>query len=103
MTNQSTGAWIPSDTLAARIVLVRRELGISQREAATRCGLTYGEWQSMEDGRAARDLPAKVARISLALDVDRDWLMWGGPLVAQEPTESDAPRRSTTRRYVSAA
>ena len=103
MTNHMTGAWIPGDTLAARVVLVRRELGISQREAATQSGLTYGEWQSMEDGRSPRDLPAKIARIALAFDVDRDWLMWGGPLAPPAEPGGNAPLRSTTRRYVRAA
>ncbi len=102
MSNHSAGAWIPGDTLAARVVLVRRELGISQREAASTSGLTYGEWQSIEDGRSARDLPSKVARICLAFGVDRDWLMWGGPLAVKAPS-GHAPSASSSREYVSAA
>ena len=73
-------AWTPRDTLAHRLILVRHELGISQREAAVRCGIPYGSWQSMEDGRDARGLIDKVAKISAALGVDRDWLTWGGVL-----------------------
>lgn len=80
MSTQPTERWIPRDTLAVRVLLVRTALGLSQREAAARSGLTFGSWQSMEDGRSPRDLPAKVARISVAFGVDRDWLMWGGPL-----------------------
>ncbi len=72
--------WIPADTLGTRLVLVRRQLGLTQRAAADKCGLTFGEWQSIEDGRAARGLDVKIARISLALGVDRAWLAWGGPL-----------------------
>jgi transcriptional regulator with XRE-family HTH domain len=72
--------WIPDDTLAARLVLVRRQLGLTQRAAAERCDLTFGEWQSMEDGRQARGLNSKISKISLSLGVSRDWLMWGGPL-----------------------
>lgn len=74
-------SWVPRDTLAARLILVRRELGLSQREAAERCGITFGSWQGMEDGhRQVRGLDDKVARISETLGVSRDWLMWGGPL-----------------------
>lgn len=75
---------IPVDTLAARLVLVRRQLGLTQREAAERCGLTFGEWQSMEDGRQARGLNSKIQRIALGLRVNRNWLMWGGPLTPPE-------------------
>lgn len=80
MTAQPIHGWVPDDptrTIASRLVLVRRQLGISQREAAARTGLGYGDWQSLEDGRAARNLDVKVKAICLALGVDRDWLMWG--------------------------
>ncbi|HEY5985163.1 MAG TPA: helix-turn-helix transcriptional regulator, partial [Streptosporangiaceae bacterium] len=80
-TMETRGAWIPADTLAARLVLVRRELKLSQREAAERCGITFGSWQGMEDGeRQVRGLNDKVAAISEALGVDKNWLMWGGAL-----------------------
>ena len=80
MTTETAQSWVPEDNLANRLVLVRRALKMTQREAADAAGLTFGEWQSLEDGRAARGLDVKVARISAALRVDRDWLMWGGPL-----------------------
>jgi transcriptional regulator with XRE-family HTH domain len=80
MSTQTDHGWVPEDTLANRLVLVRRSLGMTQRVAAEKCGLTFGEWQSLEEGRAARGLDVKVARISSALGVDRDWLIWGGPL-----------------------
>lgn len=70
--------WRPEDTLASRLLLVRHELHISQREAAERTGLTFGEWQSMENGAAARGLDRKVSAIASGLGVDRNWLMWGG-------------------------
>ena len=72
----------PTDTLASRLVLARRHLGLSQRTAAARCGLTFGEWQSLEDGRQARGLDHKVAAISHGLGVDRDWLLWGSAAAA---------------------
>lgn len=80
MSAQQDHGWVPEDTLANRLVLVRRSLGMTQRAAAEKCGLTFGEWQSLEEGRQARGLDVKVARISRALGVNRDWLIWGGPL-----------------------
>lgn len=71
---------IPEDTLPLRVWIARRERKLSQREAAARCGLTFGEWQSIEDGRAAGNLDLKVAKIANGLHYDREWLMWGGPL-----------------------
>lgn len=51
------------------------------------CGITFGEWQGMESGRATRRLDMKVRQIATALayGVDRDWLMWGGPLNDETP------------------
>ncbi|SID46392.1 Uncharacterised protein [Mycobacteroides abscessus subsp. abscessus] len=92
MTEAHVG-WVPSDSLANRLVLVRQERKLSQRAAADQCGLTFGEWQSMELGRAARRVNVKVRQIAMALGVDRDWLMWGGPLAPEDdadPTGSAA-------------
>jgi hypothetical protein len=72
--------WRPADTLAMRLLVMRHDLKISQREAALRSGLSFGEWQSMENGAAARGIDRKVAAIAAAFGVDRDWLMWGGAL-----------------------
>jgi transcriptional regulator with XRE-family HTH domain len=78
------------DTLGTRLMLVRRELGISQAEAARRCNLTARVWQNMEDGRATRHELENIKRIALAFQVDRDWLMFGGPLEEEAP-EGDDP------------
>jgi hypothetical protein len=93
MTAETSHGWVPEDTLAHRLVLVRRHLGITQRVAAERCGLTFGEWQGIEDGRAVRSLDVKVSAISAALGVDRDWLIWGGPLAAAQVPARDLPHR----------
>ncbi|ORL11673.1 hypothetical protein [Prescottella equi] len=39
----------------------------------------FQQIQSIEDDTTRR-LDVKVKKISLAFGVDRDWLMWGGPL-----------------------
>ena len=74
----------PTDTLAARLILLRHELGWTQREATHETGVPYGVWQGMESGRETRGLDRHVAAIVKASGYDRDWLMWGGPLVTPE-------------------
>lgn len=84
--------WIPEpdDTIAYRVQWARQIAGLNQRDAAEKCGLTIGEWQSIEDGRAARDMPRKLRQISRGLavngvPVDINWLLWGE--VPDDPEE----------------
>jgi transcriptional regulator with XRE-family HTH domain len=73
---------IPSDTFAARLLLARHHAGrLSQREAAEKCGLNYASWSNWEEGRRPRDLLDVVQQIAEALDIDRTWLLFGGPLL----------------------
>lgn len=87
--DKNRSGWVPTDTLANRLRLMRHQLHLSQRKAAEISGVTFGEWQSMEDGRDARGVPQKVQAISAALGVDRDWLLWGGPLDQGEDDDPD--------------
>jgi hypothetical protein len=76
---------IPADTFAARLRLARMFAGdVSIREAAPRCGLNYGSWTGWERGALPRDLLAVVEAVSEGLDIDRDWLLFGGPLAEAE-------------------
>lgn len=70
----------PRETVGQRVKLMREESGLSQRAAALRCGLTFGEWQGLEGGADVRGLDRKVDKIAEHLKYDRDWIMWGGPL-----------------------
>jgi transcriptional regulator with XRE-family HTH domain len=85
MSTQAVGAWVPSDTFANRLVLVRRELGLSVKEAAVRAGIHYATWSTWENGRKPADMVAVVDAISAQLGVDRTWLMWGGRSEAPHP------------------
>lgn len=85
MTAQPTGAWIPANTFASRLVLVRRELGLTVKDAATRCDLHYATWSTWENGRKPGDMAAVVSAISKGLGVDRTWLMWGQTENAPQP------------------
>src|ERR1035437_2456148 len=70
----------PADTLGARLELLRRELGWSQRKAAEVTGVPFGTWQGMELGRKTMMLDQHISAIADTMGYDRDWLMWGGPL-----------------------
>lgn len=90
-----------TDTLAHRLLLIRVELGWSQRAAAEACGLTFGEWQSMEMGRRARGLDEKIRMIADVTGYDPVWIMWGGPLDQPQPTTlgASADRKPATPQY----
>lgn len=94
----ATEGRVPADTLAHRLVLIRLEMGWSQREAASSCGITYGEWQSMENSHRARGLDDKVRRIAEATGYSPVWIMWGGPLGNTSDREAAVPERENLRR-----
>jgi transcriptional regulator with XRE-family HTH domain len=72
---------IPADTLSNRLMLARAMAGhLSIREAAEMCGLGRGAWTNWERGARPSDILEIVPIIAEKLDVDEQWLMWGGPL-----------------------
>lgn len=90
MSTQTSEPAIPRDSLALRVMIARHERSLSQRAAALRCGLTFGEWQGLEGGaEEPRGLNQKIAKIAAGLGYDRNWLMWGGPLIAEPQPDGD--------------
>lgn len=82
---RTESAAIPADTFAHRLMLARAHAGhISIREAADRCGLGRGAWTNWERGARAVDIIEVASVISEQLGVDRDWLLFGGPLATPE-------------------
>jgi transcriptional regulator with XRE-family HTH domain len=77
---QIESGWRPIDSFAIRLLLVRRALGLTQEEAAEKCGLDNGSWSNWENGKNPRNMAEAVHKIVRALGVDRDWLIWGGDL-----------------------
>lgn len=75
-----TATWIPTDTFGARLLLLRKQKGLTVEQAAKVCGLATPTWTTWENGAHPRDFIRAVSRISEHLGVDRDWLTWGGPL-----------------------
>lgn len=86
----------PVDTLPLRLLAIRHELGLSQREASARCGVPYGVWQGMESGRSTRDRDMWLTKVAAATGYEREWLVWGGTLV--EPTTPDGGGNVVTLR-----
>ncbi len=70
-------SWVPGDSFSLRLLILRHELGLTQREAAKRCGLDDGSWSNWENGSHPRDMAKVVRQIHDATDVDMPWLMWG--------------------------
>jgi hypothetical protein len=91
-------AAIPEDTYAHRLMLARSHAGhLSIREAAVRCGINYASWAGWERGANSRTLVDDATVIAERLNVDRDWLLFGGPLTPSRRVKrvSDGyPRRS---------
>lgn len=91
---------IPADTWSVRLAISRMHAGhLTIREAAERCGLNYASWSNWEQGSKPRDLLGVVHSISEGLDVDHDWLLFGGPLTGPRgvPTRRSS---SPTREYL---
>lgn len=81
MTTETTPrGWVPSDTFAARLVLARHQRRLTQQEAADVCGVSRATWALWEGGAFPRNMPQVISKIAAGMGVDRDWLMWGGPL-----------------------
>lgn len=90
---------IPADTLAHRLMLARAMAGhLSIREAADLCGYGRGAWTNWERGARPLDVLDVVRVVAERLDVDEEWLLFGGPLAG---ARTSRPRvRGITRPYL---
>lgn len=85
---------IPVDTFSVRLVLARIHAGdLTLRDAAERCGLSFASWSNWERGMKPRDLLEVAQAVSEGLGIDRDWLLFGGPLTP-EKRHRDVRRRN---------
>lgn len=74
-------ASIPEDSYAHRLMLARAHAGhLSIRAAAEKCGLNHASWANWERGMRSRTMVEDAEAIADGLNVDRDWLLHGGPL-----------------------
>lgn len=88
---------IPADTLPNRLMLARKLAGLSIREAADLCELGRGAWTKWENGARPLDLLEITGVIAEKLDVDVDWLRFGGALAGPR----GIPTARLTRRSMS--
>jgi transcriptional regulator with XRE-family HTH domain len=104
----------PEMNFAARLLLARKLAGLTVREAAMRSGMHYATWSTWERGALPSHMQLVVAKIAGALNCDRDWLMWGGPLTSPpspgEPVHTaentalePSVQNPVTRQYLRAA
>ena len=76
---------IPADSFAARLMLARMHAGhLSIRDAAEKCALGRGAWTNWEKGALPGDIIGVATVIAEKLDIDRDWLLFGGSLSQEE-------------------
>lgn len=87
----TTMGWVPQDDFAARLLLARKQAGLTVREAAVRCGVHYATWSTWERGSTPANMAEAVDQISRGIGCDRAWLAWGGQLAPAVP----GSRRST--------
>lgn len=76
----SAEAWIPTDTFGTRLFIIRKEKRLTVEAIAKLCGIAHPTWTTWENGAKPRDIVTAIEKISAALGVDKQWLMWGGPL-----------------------
>lgn len=72
---------VPVDSFSNRLVLARRLAGVTIEQAADAAGLSKSSWANWENGRRPQDALEVCRAIAETLDVDFDWLIFGGPLL----------------------
>jgi hypothetical protein len=78
------GDWRPADTFADRLSRVRRHMGWNAAEASTECGFGRQNWRKWEvEGTRPSDMAQVVEKIHTRTGVDRNWLMWGDSVSAE--------------------
>jgi transcriptional regulator with XRE-family HTH domain len=82
---------IPRDSFAARLVLIRHELGQHERgkilpidDVARRCEIAPATWSTWERGTNPQNMGAVAMKIASKTGYSREWLAFGGfPLPAK--------------------
>lgn len=88
----------PADTFANRLLLTRALAGHLSINAATELtGLNREAWRDWERGRRPRDILDVCRRIADTLDIDHDWLLFGGPLAGPKGVSTKRTGEATLR------
>ena len=91
--------WIPSTSdFAARLVLVRHQMGWNLKEAALACGVKAQSWREWElENRKPRDYEGVCRQISDRSGCDFVWLMTG---VGRSTPPDDGGTRTSANKSV---
>jgi transcriptional regulator with XRE-family HTH domain len=81
---------VPHDTFAARLVLLRHDLGLTQQQAAELTGVGRAAWNTWENGRIPQRQAEIAKKIADKTGYDLRWLLYGG-VVSDTPTDDDHP------------
>jgi transcriptional regulator with XRE-family HTH domain len=89
-----------TQTIGQRVLLRRRDLGLSQKALAARCGFPYQVISGLERGRQSI-YAERLGLLADALDVSADWLLGRTndpePIVSSPttpPTKHQRPRKA---------
>ena len=73
--------WTPELSFAARLAIVRHQMGWNIKEAALACGFRPQSWRGWElEGRLPHDIRNIIDTIAERTGVDPDWLFRAGPM-----------------------
>ena len=85
-----------TQTIGQRVLLRRRDLGLSQKALAARCGFPYQVISGLERGRQSI-YAERLGLLADALQVSADWLL-GRTDNPGAPSSPDAASKPTTTR-----
>lgn len=78
-----TDQWIPEDTFASRLALVRQHKSWNVAEAARECEVDPQAWRNWEAQlNKPRAMDDVVEKIAVASGCDPRWLMFGNEAIA---------------------
>lgn len=75
------------ETIGDRIKYAREKKGISQKQLATKVGLSQPSLAYIESG--ITKIPRKIQSIADALDVSKEWLLVGGEFANDDVVEKE--------------
>lgn len=77
--------WIPANTPSARLLLVRKGLGLSLADITARTGIKGSTWSRWELGHTPPHWHSLAPSIAARLGVHPDWLEMGVDLGSRSP------------------
>lgn len=94
MTGVEAQPWVPALTFAAKLAIVRNEMGWNIKEAARACGIKPQSWRGWEiERRVPHDQLAVAKKIADATGVDLQWLLFGDQLAPDDGRPGRVLRR----------